>query len=238
MSNQTQNQSQSQEERVSLKTLKFSFPSGLLTDVQQIRLSGNDLILYVDETNVDVVKTNFTNADFSLVNREYIIHVSSNDRDHFNELLKDYKEHLDIREESSSKVIAKVTVNTEDDYRKILAMRDEKFHPSRYERKYDTLDRQDRTPATNRYSNGYGQGYGKGYGQGYGQGQGYGKGYGYNQNQYSGKGYNDAPNGFTVVKGKGKSHGKNEGSRPRTSQSPRPNQGSGKGSRPSSTMNV
>jgi hypothetical protein len=110
MSNQTQNQSQSQsqEERVTLKTLKFSFPSGLLTDVQQMRLSGNDLILYIDESHVDAVKTNLTNADFTLVNREYILHVSSTDRDHFNELLKDYKEHLDIREESSSKVIAKV----------------------------------------------------------------------------------------------------------------------------------
>ena len=229
MSNQTQSQSNSnnnnQEERVSLKTLKFSFPSGLLTDVQQIRLSGNDLILYVDESHVDAVRTNLTNADFSLVNREYILHVSSSDREHFNELLKDYKEHLDIREESSTKVIAKVTVNTEEDYRKILAMRDEKFHPSRYERKYDTLDRQDRTPATNRYNN---------------QGYGYAKGYGYNQNQYSGgngygKGYNAAPNGFTVVKGKGK--GKNDGFRSGSIQGPRP-QNSGKGYRPVSTMNV
>ena len=233
MSNQTQNQSQSQEERVSLKTLKFSFPSGLLTDVQQMRLSGNDLIVYVDESHVDAVKTNLTNADFSLVNREYILHVSSTDRDHFNELLKDYKEHLDIREESSSKVIAKVTVNTEEDYRKILSMRDEKFHPSRYERKYDTLDRQDRPPATNRYSNGYNQGYGKGYG----------KGYGYNQNQYFGdKGYNNAPNGFTIVNGKGKEkgndNGKNESTRSRSSQYPRSNQGFTKGYRPASTMNV
>lgn len=229
MSNQTQNQSQSQEERVTLKTLKFSFPSGLLTDVQQMRLSGNDLILYIDESHVEAVRTNLTNADFTLVNREYILHVSSNDRDHFNELLKDYKEHLDIREESSSKVIAKVTVHTEEDYRKILSMRDEKFHPSRYERKYDTLDRQDRTPATNRYSNGYNQGYGKSYG----------KGYGYNQNQYSGndgKSYNGAQNGFTVVKGKGKGkgYGKNDGS----NSGPRPNQGFSKGYKPVSTMNV
>lgn len=229
MSNQTQSQSNSnsQEERVSLKTLKFSFPSGLLTDVQQIRLSGNDLILYVDESHVDAVRTNLTNADFSLVNREYILHVSSSDREHFNELLKDYKEHLDIREESSTKVIAKVTVNTEEDYRKILAMRDEKFHPSRYERKYDTLDRQDRTPATNRYNN---QGYGYGYAKGYGYNQ--------NQNQYSGgKGYNGAPNGFTVVKGKGKGKGPGPGPRPSSSQGPRP-QNSGKGYRPVSTMNV
>ena len=123
-----------------------------------MRLSGNDLIVYVDESHVDAVKTNLTNADFSLVNREYILHVSSTDRDHFNELLKDYKEHLDIREESSSKVIAKVTVNTEEDYRKILSMRDEKFHPSRYERKYDAFVVQVRPPATNRYSNGYNQG--------------------------------------------------------------------------------
>lgn len=227
MSNQTQSHGNGQEERVSLKTLKFSFPSGLLTDVQQIRLSGNDLILYVDESHIDAVKTNLTNADFSLVNREYILHVSSSDREHFNELLKDYKEHLDIREESSTKVIAKLTVNTEEDYRKILSMRDEKFHPSRYERKYDTLDRQDRTPATNRYNN---QGYGYGYTKGYGYNQ--------NQNQYSGgngnsKGYNAASNGFTVVKGKGKGK-ERSGSGP----GPRPNQGSGKGYRPVSTMNV
>ena len=76
MSSQLENNQTSEH----LKTIRLSLPESITTNIKQMRLVGNDLILYVPDTQVEPVTESFTSEPgitFKLVEREYKIHVSA-----------------------------------------------------------------------------------------------------------------------------------------------------------------
>jgi hypothetical protein len=83
MSSQSENNQTSEH----LKTIRLSLPKTIATNVKQMRLVGNDLILYVPETDVENVTESFTSRDFDLVEREYKLHVSANTEQEFENMV-------------------------------------------------------------------------------------------------------------------------------------------------------
>ena len=83
MSSQLEN-SQSSEH---LKTIRLSFPKTIATNIKQMRLVNNDLVLYVPESDVEKVTKAFTSHEFDLVEREYKLHVSSNTEQEFDNMV-------------------------------------------------------------------------------------------------------------------------------------------------------
>ena len=79
MSSQLENNQTSEH----LKTIRLSLPKTIATNIKQMRLVGNDLILYVPESDVETVTNTFTSLNFDLVEREYKLHVSASTEQEF-----------------------------------------------------------------------------------------------------------------------------------------------------------
>ena len=83
MSSQLENNQTSEH----LKTIRLSLPKTIATNIKQMRLVGNDLILYVPESDVEQVTNTFTSLDFDLVDREYKLHVSASTEQEFENMV-------------------------------------------------------------------------------------------------------------------------------------------------------
>ena len=109
MSNQVSNQESH------LNTLRFSLPSELQSMVHSMKLLGNDLLVYVDESNTESVSERFTEMGLEVVERQYRVHVSG-PSEHFATHFGSY-EH-EVRSENVFTVVAKDRAQ----YDELLAM--------------------------------------------------------------------------------------------------------------------
>jgi hypothetical protein len=152
-------------------TIRFSFPEGMLNNVERMRLIGNDLLIYTTEDSVESLSENFRNMNFILVEREYKLHVSTPDEETFKRVFGDIE--YETRTSVDNRFIATIVTDTMDDYNRFLSysendIRVKPFNP-RYARvKFDDRDidhDQDQSNRNRRYQTPYQVQNGKGKGR-------------------------------------------------------------------------
>ena len=113
-----------------IKTVKFEYTDN---DICKIKVVNKSLYLYYDseKTNQEKILQQFEGTKFKLVPREYVLHVSAANESIFNELFNDLKDNVVIFNEEP-RFIAKVTVNTEEEYINFLNIEKENIRIKPY----------------------------------------------------------------------------------------------------------
>ena len=102
-----------------LTTIKFAFPTLSLQNVKNMRLINNELILYVNKSDVDNVSKTFTNMQFNLIDRVYKVHVSTSNKDTFVNAFGNIKYEVSPAS-NDNRFIVSITTNDENEYRRLL----------------------------------------------------------------------------------------------------------------------
>lgn len=134
MSNQVSNQESH------LNTLRFSLPTELQNMVRSMKLLGNDLLVYFDESNTDSVSEKFTEMGFEVVERQYKVHVSGPSSE-FATHFSSYES--EVRGENVFTVVAK----NREQYDELLAMEVDGFRIRPYRQRFANVRSEEDTPA-------------------------------------------------------------------------------------------
>jgi len=110
--------SDNQEEQ-HLQTVRFKLSPSMLEHVSRMRLIGNDLLVYTN--NTEELTTTFLNNGFELVDRVYKLHVSAPTEEVFNSVFSVYTIDKNIRS-TSPRFVATVTVASQDQYNQLLEL--------------------------------------------------------------------------------------------------------------------
>jgi len=134
-------------------TIRFSFPEGMLDNIERMRLIGNDIIVYTTEDSVESLIDNFKTMNFNLVEREYKLHVSTPDKKSFEEVFGDIE--YETRSSIDNRFIVTIVTDTMDDYNKFLSynendIRVKPFNP-RYAKVKSDDQNQDQSYRNRRY---------------------------------------------------------------------------------------
>ena len=128
-----------------IKTLKLAYQDD---DVVKLKVINKSLILYYDSNkiNEEELLNQFNNTKFKYVPRTYTLHVSAKDEDTFNNFFKDYKENTIIYSQQP-KLIAKVVISSEEEYKKFLNIEDDNIRIKPYLQKLKLyeLNKQDKS---------------------------------------------------------------------------------------------
>jgi len=125
-------------ESTRLNTLRFSFPSGLLENVQSIKIIGQDLLFYVSEDASQSIVDSVQNMGFKVVDRVYKLHASAQDEESFKNILGDIEHEL---RDSGSRYIATINLDSKDEYDRILALNCETCFVKPFKAKYSAIRR-------------------------------------------------------------------------------------------------
>ena len=182
--------SQNAQETGNFTTLRFSFPESALAGVSRMRIIGNDLLIYTTGENT---QEEFTKMNFSVVERQYKLHVSALNEKTFKDAFGDV-EILENRS-TSERFIATIEASDQEQYREFLGKDSRDLRVKQFRAKY----------ANTQYEEGERRPY-QNYNQNYNQNwKGNGKGYN-NYDQYSkGKGKGKEMQQVDKGKGRGKS---------------------------------
>ena len=115
-------------------TIRFSFPDGMLDNIERMRLIGNDILVYTTEDSVESLSDNFKNMNFNLVEREYKLHVSTLDEETFKRVFGDIE--YETRPSIDNRFIATVVTDTMEDYTRFLSYSENDVRVKPYNPRY------------------------------------------------------------------------------------------------------
>lgn len=175
---------QDAQETGNFTTLRFSFPEPALAGVSRMRIIGNDLLIYTTGENT---QEEFTKMNFSVVERQYKLHVSALNEKTFKDAFGDV-EILENRS-TSERFIATIEASDQEQYREFLGKDSRDLRVKQFRARYANTQHEEgeRRPYQN-----YNQNW-----------KGNGKGYNNYDQQNGGKGYNNYDQ-YNKGKGKGK----------------------------------
>lgn len=110
---------QEQNETQRLTTIRFSLPSDVASMVKNMKPIGEDLLVYVRDTDVKSVTDKFTGMGLKPVQREYKLHISAPSEEVFTNVFGNVEKEV---RESPNKYVATVTVATKEEYDKLLEL--------------------------------------------------------------------------------------------------------------------
>ena len=129
---------QNQESRLS--TIRFSFPETQLESVKNMKIIGRDLLLYVSEEDVENVTQVYSGLGFNVVDRVFKLHASTQDEATFNRVFGNVER--DVRD-SSSRYIATITVDSKEEYDRLVALHGEDCVVKPFKARYSTVKHND-----------------------------------------------------------------------------------------------
>jgi len=133
MSNQNQESSR-------LSTLRFSFPEGVIANVQNMKIIGRDILLYVQEESCESVTQLMQGMGLETVERVYKLHASAQDEATFKSALGDVVHEV---RDSTGRYIATITLDSKDEYDRILSLNSESCFVKPFKARYSTVRRFD-----------------------------------------------------------------------------------------------
>ena len=178
---------QDAQETGNFTTLRFSFPESALVGVSRMRIIGNDLLVY---TTGDKTQEEFTKMNFSVVERQYKLHVSALNEKTFKDAFGDVE--IFENRSTSERFIATIEASDQSQYHEFLAKDSRDLRVKQFRVRYANTNNEE--GERRQYQN-Y-QNYNQNYNQNW---KGNGKGY-YDQQKGKGKGMTQNDKG----KGKGK----------------------------------
>jgi hypothetical protein len=110
---------QSENETQRLTTIRFSLPSDVSGLVKNMKPIGDDLLVYVRDTDVKSVTEKFTGMGLTPVQREYKLHISSPSEEVFTKVFGSLEKEV---RESPNKYVVTVTVGSKEEYDKLLEL--------------------------------------------------------------------------------------------------------------------
>ena len=110
---------QEQSETQRLTTIRFSLPSDVSGMVKNMKPIGNDLLVYVRDTDVKSVTEKFTGMGLTPVQREYKLHISSPSEEVFTKVFGSLEKEV---RESPNKYVVTVSVGSKEEYDKLLEL--------------------------------------------------------------------------------------------------------------------
>jgi len=106
-----------------VSTVRVGLPKEITDNTQNIKILGNDILLYVNKDNLEKVKSNITDLGLTIINRIYKIHVSAPSKEVFETIFKKYLSEIkyDIRN-NNNRFIVTITTDNDKDYAKYLEL--------------------------------------------------------------------------------------------------------------------
>jgi hypothetical protein len=105
-----------------LSTVRFSLPESLLESVKNMKIVGKDLLFYVAEEDVAFVNQTCSEMGLSVVERVFRLHASAPSEEVFRNVFGDVEHET---RESSSRYIATLTVESREEYDRLLSLHGE-----------------------------------------------------------------------------------------------------------------
>jgi hypothetical protein len=105
-----------------LSTVRFSLPEALLESVKNMKIVGKDLLFYVADEDVVSVTQVCSDMGLSVVERVFRLHASAPSEEVFRNVFGDVEHET---RESSSRYIATLTVESRDEYDRLLSLHGE-----------------------------------------------------------------------------------------------------------------
>jgi hypothetical protein len=133
MSNQNQESSR-------LSTLRFSFPEGVIANVQNMKIIGRDILLYVQEESCESITKSMQEMGLETVERVYKLHASAQDEATFKSALGDIVHEV---RDSAGRYIATITLDSKDEYDRILSLNSESCFVKPFKARYSAVRRFD-----------------------------------------------------------------------------------------------
>jgi hypothetical protein len=103
-------------------TVRFSLPESLLESVKNMKIVGKDLLFYVSEEDVASVSQTCSEMGLSVVERVFRLHASAPSEEVFRNVFGEVDHET---RESSSRYIATITVESRDEYDRLLELHGE-----------------------------------------------------------------------------------------------------------------
>jgi len=134
MSNQVQESSH-------ITTLRLSFPENFLDNVKNMKLIGKDLLFYVGEDDKESLSKSLQEMGLEVIDRVYKIHASAENETNFKNVLGDIAH--EVRENSqSSRYIATISVDSKEEYDRILELNGDECFIKPYKARYSVFRKQ------------------------------------------------------------------------------------------------
>jgi hypothetical protein len=106
------------ESQSKLTTGRFKLPDSLTKNAQRMQFIGDDLLVYTE--NLPELTSVLEQLGFTIVEREYKLHVSANNEEIFKSVFGEVKS--ESRTSDAGKFIATVTLDSKEEYNKFLEL--------------------------------------------------------------------------------------------------------------------
>ena len=123
-----------------LSTIRFSLPEDLLESVKNMKIVGRDLLFYVPEEEVESVTKTCSDMGLNVVDRVFKLHASTQDEATFKRIFGDVE--FEVRE-SLNRFIATISVDSKDEYDRLLALHGEDAVVKPFKVRYSNSRRSD-----------------------------------------------------------------------------------------------
>ena len=125
-----------------LTTILFKLSDDIdINSINRLSFIGPNILVHCNENSREELKKSFTSNGFTVIPRNYKLHVSTKDDEQFKKVFSETTLEYESRSNDGNRFIATVTVNSQEEYDRYLSLDSEECRIKPYKHQYASINR-------------------------------------------------------------------------------------------------